>query len=243
MRKRTRFRDLTVIDYLEKRLVIACDSSGAIGDKQHDVVKVDPYILGRFLVRVPLMELLSVGAVPLTVCNTLSVEMEPTGRSIIAGIFDEMRQIGMEPEAALNGSTEDNIPTVQTGAGVTVIGEADRLMDKSMAGDVLCCIGYPKVGQEVGLEDPDICDLLAIKRLREMDGIHEIVPVGSKGIRYELEELLKRNQLTLLGEQVDLPLEKSGGPGTCVIVTARADVQQWRDVLGQPVTVLGVLKN
>ncbi|UTW69817.1 hypothetical protein KHA80_02280 [Anaerobacillus sp. HL2] len=38
--------------------------------------------------------------------------------------------------------------------------------------------------------------MLVVKKLR-VEGVHEIVPVGSKGIAYELEELLKRNKLML----------------------------------------------
>jgi len=241
MGKLMRFRDLTIIDYPDKRLAIACDSSGAIGDKPEDLVNVDPYIVGRFLVRVPLMELLSAGAAPIAVFNTLSVEMEPTGRRIVSGILDEMKQIGLEEAAAINGSTEENMPTVQTGAGVTVLGEVDELKERSMVGDLLYCIGYPKVGHEVALDDPQICDLPTVRQLREVAGIHEIVPVGSKGIGYEVAELLKRNQLGLVWEPTTLPLAKSAGPATCVIVTAEATEQAWLETLRQPVARLGTL--
>lgn len=241
MAKLRRFRDLTVLEYPHKQLVFACDSSGAIGDKPLDVVNADPYITGRFLARVPLMELLSVGAAPVAVFNTLCVEMEPTGRKIVAGILDEMRQIGLEEAAALNGSTEENMPTVQTGAGITIVGEADCLLERSRAGDRLYCIGYPKVGREVTLDDPEICDLLTVKQLRAFSEIHEIVPVGSKGIGYEVAELLKRNQLELVGQPAAVPLEKSAGPATCVIVTATAEQQTWLKTLRQPITPLGVL--
>lgn len=243
MDKIRRFRDLTVLDYLDKKLVIACDSSGAIGNKPSDIIQVDPYVLGRFLVRVPLMELLSVGAKPFGVMNTLSVEMEPTGRRIIAGIIDELRQIELDENQVLNGSTEDNFPTLQTGAGVTVIGMATKIEDKSMVGDILCCIGYPKVGDEVKLDDREICDLPTMRQIRAILGVHEIVPVGSKGIRYETEELLKRNQMTLLWDDPQLPLEKTAGPSTCAIVTVQEHSLEELKKTKRPVFVLGRIKN
>ncbi|MGD8190642.1 AIR synthase related protein [Brevibacillus ginsengisoli] len=243
MYKIRRFRDLTVMDYMDKELVIACDSSGAIGNKPNDIIKVDPYVLGRFLVRVPLMELLSVGAKPFGVMNTLSVEMEPTGRSIIAGIIDELRQIELDENEVLNGSTEDNFPTLQTGAGVTVIGVATEIADKSMVGDILCCIGYPKVGDEVKLDDSEICDLPTMRQIRATLGVHEIVPVGSKGIRYETEELLKRNQATLLWEDTHLPLVKAAGPSTCAIVTVEEHCLEELKMTKRPVFVLGRISN
>ncbi|UTW69818.1 hypothetical protein KHA80_02285 [Anaerobacillus sp. HL2] len=75
----SRYRDLTIIADGDKKLVIACDSSGAIGPKELDVVKVDANIVGRFISRVVLMEIISVGAKPITLIDTLSVEMNPTG--------------------------------------------------------------------------------------------------------------------------------------------------------------------
>ena len=45
--KISKFRDLTFIDINQNQtIVIACDSSGAIGNKERDLVKVDPEILG-----------------------------------------------------------------------------------------------------------------------------------------------------------------------------------------------------
>lgn len=241
MFKISRFRDLTIMEEPAKTLVVACDSIGAIGNKPHDIVAVDPYIVGRFLVRVPLMELISVGANPVAVFNTLAVEMEPTGRSIITGIVDEMRQSGMDGGELINGSTEDNMPTVQTGAGVTIIGEASEIFAKSAAGDMLCCIGYPKVGNEVKLDDPDICDLPTMQQLRAIAGVHEIVPVGSKGIRYEAGELLRRNQLACAWSDTQLPVDKSAGPGTCAIVTVKKQQLDLLKKLNRPVFILGSL--
>ena len=43
-------------------LVIAVDSDGGIGSRDHDIVRVPEYVLGRFAARVPLMEIIACGA-------------------------------------------------------------------------------------------------------------------------------------------------------------------------------------
>ncbi|HEX3015590.1 MAG TPA: AIR synthase related protein [Desulfobacteria bacterium] len=120
-----RYRDLTIIDVAEgKNIVIACDSSGAIGPKQNDIIKVPGYILGRFSARVALMEVLAAGAWPVCVVNTLCVEPSPAGEEISQGVADEIRVLGIDPSQVLTGSTEKNIPTTQSGIGITVVGVA-----------------------------------------------------------------------------------------------------------------------
>src|SRR5215831_7603583 len=141
-------RDLSLLNLAPGvLLVIACDSIGGIGPKPHDTVATSGYELGRLAARVPLEELLACGATPLLLIDTLNVEREPTGAAIIAGVCDEMRDAGMDPANALNGSTEDNVPTVATGVGIVVLGLAaeDRFRPgQAQAGDTVLCVGVPK---------------------------------------------------------------------------------------------------
>ncbi len=242
--KISRYRDLTVLDDDNKQLVIACDSAGGIGPKALDVVKVDGYTLGRFLARVVLMELISVGAKPITIIDTLAVEMEPTGAEIIKGIVDEAAQLGLDATQILNGSTEENIPVQQTGVGVTAIGQAVIIKDKSYVNNQVICVGIPKVGHEVQLTDHEICDLPVIQRLRNMNGVQEIIPVGSKGIGYELNELLLRNQVTFQKSETTIDFHKSAGPATCVIVTVENEAfEQIKHEINQPISFLGRLNS
>ncbi|HJV46171.1 MAG TPA: hypothetical protein VJ824_10665 [Bacillota bacterium] len=237
----SKLRDLTIMEYNNKKLVIACDSCGGIGPKSMDCVSVSAYILGRFLARTALMELLSIGATPLAIIDPLSVEMKPTGEEIICGIRDEAGEIGFNTSAGLNGSTEDNIRTVQTGAGIVVIGEADDLKASSSPNDLLVCIGYPKVGPEVNIEDEEICTPSTVKTLLEVYEVREIVPVGSKGIRYEIEALLERNQLAVHYNQTDLPMTKSAGPSTCILVSLADSGLPKLQSIKQPIQIIGRL--
>ncbi|RXI99578.1 hypothetical protein DS745_15325 [Anaerobacillus alkaliphilus] len=239
----SRYRDLTILDNDSCKLVIACDSSGAIGPKELDVIKVDGYTVGRFLTRVVLMELLSVGATPLTIIDTLAIEMDPTGQEVINGIKDEAAMVGLVSPEFLNGSTEENIPVKQTGVGITAIGQVDHFFAESLEGDYVVVVGIPKVGDEVSIEDKEICNLPSIREIRKMSGVQEIVPVGSKGIGFELDELLKRNKLILGKFQTEIDLHKSAGPTTCVVLTCREEcLEKIKNKITQPLTILGQLK-
>ncbi len=239
----SRYRDLTILEDGSKKLVIACDSSGAIGPKELDEIKVDGYTVGRALTRVVMMELISVGARPLTLIDTLAVEMEPTGKEIIRGIKAEASMISFDTEYFLNGSTEENVTVKQTGVGITAIGQVETLYTESFPEDFVICIGLPKVGSEVSFTDNDICDLPSILEIRKIKDIHEIVPIGSKGIAYELDELLKRNQLLIKPFETNIDLKKSAGPTTCVIVTGpNSCLDVIMEKVSRPVTVLGRLK-
>ena len=135
------FRDLTLVPMgPDEVLVIACDSLGGIGTKPHDHVKAPADVLGKYTVRVGLMEVLASGASPLVVVNTLSVEMDPTGIGILKGIQQEIEAAGLPADIAVTGSTEENMETCQSGLGVTVIGKVAKSalrLGQSLPGDLV----------------------------------------------------------------------------------------------------------
>lgn len=220
-----KLRDLTLISINdEQMLVIACDSSGAIGNKEMDMVKTTPAIVGYFTCRVPLAEVVAIGAEPISVINTLSVEMNDTGRGIIEGIKKAIRPLGLPEDIIVTGSTEENFPVCQTGLGVTVVGIVNKnsWQQPTTTTDYLAVVvGLPKVGQEV-LEDKErtIISPKVIKELRGMKGIGEIVPVGSKGIIHEIKEVARTNNLSYkISEELLVDINKSAGPATCAVIT------------------------
>ncbi|WP_129409246.1 AIR synthase related protein [Marinitoga lauensis] len=120
---------MTIINVCDnKELAIACDSSGGIGNKQMDIIKVPPDIVGYFTAHVALAEIISYGAFPIAVIDTLSVELNDTGKEIIKGIKKALEQLGINENKIITGSTEENFPVVQTGMGITVIGEKRNLL-------------------------------------------------------------------------------------------------------------------
>lgn len=213
-------RDLTMLDLPGGgRLLIACDAAGGIGPKPLDEIQVPGYVLGRFTARVALMEVMAAGGRPVQLVNTACVEPEPTGAEILAGIRQEAALAGIGDEG-ITGSFEKNICTRQTGLGVTAIGLYDGAPRTARPGDLLLAIGRPKVGPEVYLEDPEIADLPLVGWLAAQPLVHDILPVGSRGIAAEAADLAQTAglQLDWLEPEEGWDLTKSAGPATTVLV-------------------------
>ncbi len=184
----TRRGDVSILKMPTGHAIVAgSTSSGAVGPKEMDRVKVDGKVLGKFLARVALMDVTATGAFPLLLSVTLGVESEPTGNEIIEGIKLEARSIGLDPNQVLMENTEDNFQTVQTGAGLTVVGlanEDELRLGKTMPGDLIVAIGRPKVGDEVIPAEArgEIADLKNVTQLNQRKYVHDIAAVGSFGI-------------------------------------------------------------
>jgi hypothetical protein len=227
-------------------IVISSTSSGAVGPKDMDKVKVTGAILGKFLGRVALMDLIATGAFPLTLSVTLGVEKEPTGNSIIEGIRREARSIGLDPNQVLMDKTEDNFETIQTGAGLTVVGfanEEELRLGKTCPGDLIVAIGKPKVGAEVIPAEVkgEIADLKNVTLLSQKKYVHDISPVGGFGIESEAKIMAYGvgRQLKIM-EVEGLDLNKSAGPATVILVTiAKEKLEDLTDLIPKPVNVVG----
>ncbi len=219
-------RDLLLFEFQNgELLVVGCDSSGGIGPKPLDKIKVDGYTLGKFTARAALMEVLSVGANVVCVVDALGVEAEPTGNEILRGIRDEAQKAGLDRKLAVTGSTEKNILVEQTGIGVTVVGACNKSQLKigtSQEGDIVVAIGIPSVGNEVLIAKKanTLAETADILKLHAIPFIHEIIPVGSTGIAHEIATLAEGSKLnyTLISQQI-INIDKSAGPATTLLVT------------------------
>jgi hypothetical protein len=212
-------RDLTVVPLAgPNSLVIACDSCGAIGVKEGDVLKLPPRIAGKFTARVALTEVLCSGATPVTITNGAACEMEPTGREVILGIQEELRHAGLN-DIVLTGSTEENFTTSMTALAITVIGvakEGELKFGRAVKGDKLLLLGRPSVGAEVDLDSAGF--YAQIRQLLSMPDVREIVPVGSKGVAHEAETLAALNGMSYVPYETEIDTIKSAGPATCLLV-------------------------
>lgn len=217
-----KIRDLSLINIDEKRtMVIACDSCGGIGMKEGDTLKVPPYYVAKFTVRVAIMEVICAGAEIITITNAVCNEMENTGLEVIKGIKEELKSAGIS-DITLTGSTEENFKTISTGIGVTAIGMCNKskLKVNSIKEEAfIISMGIPKLGNEINLvKDDEIIDYIHIKKLVKSDYVYEIVPVGSKGIAYEAETIAKNNGFKLeFNLELSVDIHKSGGPSTSII--------------------------
>ena len=227
-------------------IVTGSTSSGAVGPKIMDKVKVEGRVLGKFLARVALMDVTATGAFPLILSVTLGVEKEPTGNQIIEGIKREARSIGLDPNQVIMENTEDNFETVQTGAGLTVVGfanEDELRLGKTNPGDLIIAIGKPKIGDEVILAETkgEIADLKNIVQLSQKKYVHDISPVGTFGVADEARMMAfgVGRQLKLF-EVKGLDLIKSAGPATVVLATVDKDkIEELKSLISKPINIVG----
>jgi hypothetical protein len=219
-----RGRDVEVVKIENDQcLVMACDSAGAIGKKELDIIQIEPYIVGRFTARVALLEVIAVGAAPKMISATISNESYPTGTEMVVGIKDELSSLNLD-DLPLSISTEKNFETRQTGIGVTAVGicKSNYLrIGKSKANDLVYCHGYPKVGNEInGIDDVEIVQGVNIYELLNMEDVHEIIPIGSQGILKEIENMATSIGLKfIMADEINIDVNKSAGPSTCLIFT------------------------
>ncbi len=254
-----RYGDIQLIDYGEDYLMIACDSSGGIGNKPADTLSLEPEIAGYYAAFVPLVECMAIRGKILSIVDTLAVEMVPTGQRIIQGVHKAIVDIGGNVEQ-LTGSTEDNMETVMTGIGVTVLGcVSKKNVDREWQGKSkeIFCIGIPKVGQvffeeEIVAQKGEVMSLALMKKLSQCSWIEHMLPVGSKGIEHELQVLTQRYQQSVEVEEkiVDpvtgqkISISQSAGPATCLLVVVEKkeclNLEKIRKKI--PVTYVGCFK-
>jgi len=227
-------------------IVVGSSSSGGIGPKPMDNIKISGKVVGKFLARVALMDVAATGAFPISVSVTLGVEKEPTGNEIIEGIRKEIRGLGLEPNQVMKENTEENFETIQTGAGITVVGlanEDELRLAKTRPSDLIVAIGRPKVGNEVIPAEArgEIANLKDVTSLARKAFVHDIIPVGSFGISHEAKMLAYSIGRQLkIQEQTELDLNKSAGPATVVLTTIdKEKLDELTFFISKPINVVG----
>lgn len=235
----------------EQCVVIACDSCGAIGLKEMDMVKINPSTVGKLTAKVALMEVISVGAIPKMLSVAICNEPSPTGDSILNGVRQQLKEVhsnycDFNDQIPIAISTEKNIITSQTSLGITVVGLCKKnnlRISASKIDDFVYCIGKPKVGNEITEEfDTEIASITHIRELQKNNKVHDIVPVGSQGVLKEVEMLASNSNLKFALELTsdELDIYKTAGPSTCIIFTTQEDIFI-NDFLSTPIYKIGRL--
>ena len=239
-------RDVSVFEVSnDSVMVVGCDSAGGIGPKPLDKIKVSGYTLGRFTARVALMEVLAVGATPVCLTNTLSVEPDPTGSKILEGIISEVQVARLDRSLVIIGSMEKTVAVEQTGIGVTVIGLAPKNKLKiglSKPDDLIVAVGRPSVKDEVlpAEERGEIADLEDLLKLMSCDFVHDVSPVGSQGIMHEVTVIAKDSGLRAKLELPEVEAKRSAGPATAVVVTiSKNALSRLFGLINKPIHVIG----
>jgi hypothetical protein len=240
------FRDLAVLNILGRgTLVAACDAVGGLGAKPDDVEWMDPECVGYFSARVVLVELLSMRATPIMAMCSFCVELNPTAVRLLAGVKQQLREEGLENVLMIN-STETNFSTKHTAMGIVMLGRCKRWSQPRVElGDVLYRVGTPRVGLKVG--DPDILPIAVVRQAVRTRGVHEVIPLGSRGARAEIDELTRRGVEVAVDSVVEQSeLDRSAGPANAFLMLVRPDSQGACDLISllsdQHVIKLGTVR-
>ena len=88
----------------------------------------------------------------------------------------------------------------------------------------MAVIGSPLVGDEVLEQEKDVIPLSLFQELCELEDV-VIVPVGSKGILYELKNML--DEPSIVGDSLicDVDVSKTAGPATCVLIAFKSELE------------------
>ena len=243
------FGDLIIMKLKNgQAIVLANTSSGGIGPKHEDEIKLDGKVFGRLMARTVIIKVLASGAQPIALIANLSVEFFPTGSRIFQGIREEALKI--KTMDVLEGHTEENIKTKQTGIGITVLGigsEKELKMGKSLKNDIIAAVGVPKVGYEVidaiNANARDIIMVEDVLKLSKMSYVHELIPVGHEGIKGGLKmmEHIGGYRIKMergIEEKVDI--EKSAGPSTVILLTLEEEnIERVKRIIKKPFRVWG----
>ena len=238
-------RDLIILKLAGTYLTVSCDSCGGIGFHPLDAIKVEGRVLGKFLARVALMETLSVNAKPLAYSLTLPINPGSTLKEVLAGVQEEFRAAGLTGKVRFILSTEKNFPVRQTGAGITILGFARKLkIGKVKSGDLLVAVGRPCIGHEVLKAEAknQTANLKDLNRLLKMDFVHEVIPVGSKGILHEAKVLAKGSGLRFkLFPRLAVDVKKPAGPSTVILAAVDGNsIEALEKTVNKPLARVGV---
>lgn len=248
-----KFRDLTIINELDKETVIACDSCCGIGERELDIIKSDNKIVGYFSARVCLFELLAFKARPQVIVNNLGMPMKGQGERIIEGINKAIEEYNntdffndkYDLKECVTGSTEDNFNTLQTFLGLTIVGKKSKEKKKNFEkGDAVVLLGIPKVGievlEELKSEKREIVGFKELKLLSEFEGVKEILPIGSKGAIHEVKELEVSNKIKIEIKYDSEKLRKSAGPATALLfMCSNESIEEIKNKIYIPMIKIG----
>lgn len=213
----TRYRNLLLLPLQDDHLLtVASDNSGNIGEKRDDAVNVPYDIVAYYGARVCLMETLAAGSRPITLI-VHSFNDEKAWSSLVQGAARAFKELGLD-KIEITGSTESNFSLIQSATGFTLIGSVKKqnLRTNIAPHDAhYAVVGNPLVGDEIIKHPEGILPLKLFKKLCDLEEIYEVIPVGSKGIKKELDQICKHGG----GYKSALPLDKSAGPSSCILTS------------------------
>lgn len=209
-------RDAVIIDLdKDNELVITTDGCTGIGNLKEDFFPLEIKEVAWTACKVALMELISLGAKPIGYAFNHIAALEDYELTKM-GIKECLKDFGFVDIPNIS-SSEKNFKVHQTTITIALTGIRPK-KDRTVPVDALyVLLGKPLVGKEV-LEFPN--DLVLPREFIELiaaEGVYEVVPIGSHGVEWELE------QLGVDALEPGLDMKKSAGPASCVIAAINPD--------------------
>ena len=220
-------RDIVTVPFNgEDSLIIACDNSGAIGMKEHDLVHVPYETVAYYAFRVAVMECIAAGGVPISVLLHNFCGNKPWDE-LVGGIEKGLGELKLS-DVRITGSTESNFSLLQSALGLVVIGKKSNAQPNTIAFSKQlrwAVVGLPLVGNEVIEQKDEVAPLSIFQEVSMMQGVL-VWPVGSKGILYELNQMFPNEGRSQDMVVTTVDILKSAGPSTCFIAVVQPDQEE-----------------
>ncbi len=215
-------RDANLIKFRDGFLIHACDSAGGIGSLENDLLNVPVEITTKYTLRTALMEVISLGGMPLSASFEFANNPEYAKRAL-NGVRDILKRFSL-PFVI---STEKHFMTSQSGIGISVVGfTKDPIIGRAHAGVGVFVAGYPLAGEELLRNEDKVLTFDEFLKIRSYPHVGEIIPVGSRGVYEEAKLLASNSDFNLKLEIDEKWLYKSGGPSTSIVFWATKPVDK-----------------
>lgn len=192
-------------------LIATTDNAAAIGEKSQDVVAASDKLTAYLTARVTFLEQLAANAIP-THILLANFSGDDAWERYVAGIEQVFDEIGLV-RPHVSGSSESNIPTMQSGLSITMLGEIQKPVMHERSNLIWYTYGLPLVGNEV-LEQPEnVAQLQPIFDAWHEGVVQQVWPVGSNGLQAEFSRLFGDKKV-----KSSLDVEKTAGPCSVILL-------------------------
>lgn len=208
-------------------MIVTTDNAGGIGEKVDDVVFVADRVTAYFAARVALLEQWAANAEP-TAVLIHNFSGDDSWVKYVQGVSDLFDEVGIEVPP-ISGSTETNMPLLQSAVAVTMIGQKKRAPSEGKVS--WFTYGTPLVGDEVITRAADIASVKLIYKALKKGIVERVWPVGSHGILNEVHAMTRTKSSVVKSIH---NLEKSAGPSTVVLLAIQEEKRELAtDFLGE----------
>ncbi|WP_258954817.1 hypothetical protein [Lysinibacillus fusiformis] len=200
-------------------LIATMDNAAAIGEKPQDIVPASDQLTAYMTARVTFLEQLAAQALPVQILLA-NFSGDAAWSRYESGIQQVFEETGISCPA-IAGSSESNMPTLQSGLAITMLGEIQQRKAWNPEQLSWYTYGLPLVGEELLAQPDDVAQLQPVYQAWLAEIVQQVWPVGSKGLQGEC--------VRLFGEQVvecSHHMTKSAGPSTVILLGVHPEKEQ-----------------